>query len=279
MAEHYCVNRIVFLIGGGLAIFGSYLAVILGLTPYPGLGPSTFAGIALPALVSGLVMAAFIAIEAKETKHQTGMVGDLHAQLARKEIEISRLSALDELTGLATRLHFDETVQLEFKRSERHGRPLALMLIEIDDLQDVGDRVGALSKGYLLSEVGAMLRTQLRLNDIGCRYTIEQLAVLMPETDAIGAHQAAEKIRTLAGEREFLSTRPGEGFHLTVSQGIASMPSSTFTSHLDFLKAAESALAQARVAGRDQVFVIAADLPVADASADVAEGEAEQLAS
>lgn len=233
------------------------MAVVFGLTPYPGLGASTFASIALPALVSGLVMAAFIALEAKEAKEQNGLVGALNAQLAKKEIEISRLTHLDELTGLATRLHFDEVVQLEFKRAERHTRALSVLLVEIDDMAQIGESSGgALSKGYLLSEVGAMLRSMLRLNDIGCRYTADSLAVLLPETDAGQARVVAEKIRSLAAEREFLGHRPGAGFHLTVSQGVAVAPSARLADHVAFLKCAEAALADARASGTDQVRVV-----------------------
>jgi diguanylate cyclase (GGDEF)-like protein len=244
---------VLFLLGGAGAIFASYMAVIFGLAPAEHLGSVTVASIALPALVSGLVMTAFIATEAKSARSKAGEVHELHAQLARKEVELTRIATHDDLTGLYSRHHLDDNVNIEFKRAERHGRPLALLLVEIDDLAEMGERVGSLSKGYLLSEVASVLRTALRINDIGCRYAEASLAALLPETDADGAVVVANKIRAQLADREFLGRRTGAGFKLTVSQGAAAVPARNITSREEFLKAAETALVEAKTSGADQV--------------------------
>lgn len=247
------MKRTLLLAGGFGAVIASYMLVIFGLSPEPGAGPDTLATIALPALVSGLVMTAFIAFDRRRMRETKGVVSELNAQLARKEIEIGRLSSVDELTGLSTRHHFDENLQLEFERSQRHGRSCALLLIEIDDLAELGEHIGAMSKGYILSEVGGVLRRMLRINDLGCRYAPDRLAALLPETNAAQARSVANKIRAMVAEHEFGGKRADGGFQLTVSHGIAVAPGTSISSHKDLLRAAEGALAEAKLAGFDKV--------------------------
>lgn len=268
------MKRILFLVGGAAAIFASYMAVIFGLAPAESFGSVTLAQIALPALVSGLVMTFFIASEARNERETSGQLHELNAQLARKEIEIGRLSATDDLTGLYTRHHFDANAKLEFERANRHGRPLALLLIEIDDVDGAGERMGALTSNYLLSEVGALLRTLLRINDIGSRYTPSTLAVLLPETNAQQAALVCEKLRKLVAEREFLPQRTDSTLLITISQGIAVAPSADISAPNEFLRAGERALGSAQAAGIDQVFVAQRVIPMASRLV-----EHEQLAS
>ena len=255
MAEHLYMKRFGFAVLGVLAVAGSYIAVGASIGTEPDMGASTLAGIALPALVAGFVMTAYIAWERRDNGATRGIVGQLNAQLLRKEIEIDRLSAVDELTGLSTRHNFEDSVRTEYKRSERYKRPFAVVLVEVDDLTELGETVGKLSKGYVLSEVAAILRTMLRASDLGCRYAPDTLALLMPETEAPEARAVAERIRALVARHEFLSRHAGAAVNLTVSQGIAIAPDAAFSSHSDLLRAAEAALVAARTQGYDRVAV------------------------
>jgi diguanylate cyclase (GGDEF)-like protein len=249
------MKRFGFAVLGGLAVAASYLAVGVGVGPEPDMSVRTAAGIAFPALVAGLVMTAYIAWERRDTGETRGVVSQLSAQLVRKEIEIDRLSSVDELTGLSTRHNFEDSVRTEYKRSERYKRPFAVILVEVDDLTELGETVGKLSKGYVLSEVAAILRTMLRASDLGCRYAPDALALLMPETETPEARAVAERIRELVARHEFLSHRTSDTVKLTVSQGLAIAPDAAFASHSDLLRAAESALATARTQGYDRVAV------------------------
>jgi len=282
------MSRVVLLVAGTAAIAASFVAVFFVLPDQPGFAPSTLASIALPALVAGLVMTAYIALDFRRSREATHQVSQLSAQLIRKEIEIDRLSTVDELTGLNTRRHLDGNLKLEFERARRHQRPLALMLVELDDLQELGEHVGKLSKGYMLSELGAILRGSLRANDIGCRYTGECLALLLPETATPHARAVAEKIRALVAAHEFLGRRQGGNLTLTVSQGIAVWPAAGITSHHDLVRAAEEALGSAKASGFNQVAMfttrpatIAEDAspPAGDGAPATAPAEQEQRAS
>jgi len=172
----------------------------------------------------------------------------------RKEIEIGRLATVDELTGLYTRREFDEMIRLEFERRRRHGREFALLLLEIDEIAELGDHVGSLNKGFLIAEVSAILKHILRSNDLGCRYTNDSLAMLLPETDALKARVVAEKVRLAVSKREFMQHDQAK-MNLTVSQGIA-IAGSNMHSHAELIKLAEQALAEARSGGFDQIRII-----------------------
>jgi diguanylate cyclase (GGDEF)-like protein len=247
------MKRMLFLLGGAAAIAASYLAVIFGLSPAESFGSSTIASIALPALVSGFVVVAFIAMEAKGARDMAGKVHQLQAQLAHKEVELTRMATHDDLTGLCSRLHFDETLSLEFERARRHSRPFAIVLAEIDGLEEFTERTGSLSRSYVLAEVAALLRATLRINDTGCRYTDSCLAVLLPETDLPGAQVVAERVRMELARREFFGRGQATGSKLTVSQGIAVFPSAGLASHQDLHKAARVALIEAKSAGRGNI--------------------------
>jgi diguanylate cyclase (GGDEF)-like protein len=245
----------VFVLASGIAVGLSYVAVLAGQGAHPDLGAATIASIALPALVSGLVMTAYMAWDLRRSRAVEGEVSELNAQLVRKEIQIDRLSMVDDLTGLNTRYYFDDNLALEFKRAERFGRPLSLLLIELDDAAELGDRPGQLSKNYLLSEIGAILRSALRAHDIGCRYRGETLAILLPETEAAGARTVAEKTRSMLASHEFFGRRFGAALGLSVSQGIAVAPIPGVDSPDRLLEAADAALIAARTAGFGEVRV------------------------
>lgn len=244
------MKRIAFLGGGAVAVFSSYVAVLA--IPAESLGAPQVLSIAFPGIVSGLVMIAYAAWEARNLAQARAEAGELSAQLARKEIEIGRLAAVDELTGLATRREFDDNLRLELARARRHGRELSLLLLEIDDLADLGEAFGRLGKGYLISEAAGVLRHGLRVNDIGCRFTSDRLAMLLPETGAAQALSVAGSVRRAVADHQFLDAVQHDGVRITVSQGIASL-GPWVTKYTDLVRGAEQALGEARIAGFDQV--------------------------
>jgi len=258
LVEHRGVKRFAFVIFGGAAVGLSYLGVMYGQGSAPTFNATTIASIALPALVAGLVMTVYIAWDLRQEKGVEGTVQELSTQLVRKEIQIDRLSTLDELTGLPTRQQMVENLDLEWKRAQRFGRTLALVLIQLDDPEGV--RSTKLSKNYLLSEIGAILRSNVRAHDIGCRYDAETLAILLPETNGTQACIVAGKIRSQLTTHEFFGRRFGAALGLTLSQGIAIGPSTSVDTPETLLEAAESALLDARVGGTDQVRLYGATL-------------------
>jgi diguanylate cyclase (GGDEF)-like protein len=254
------MNRALIIVGACAIISASYLAVIFGIAPDTTVGPVAFASIAIPGVVTGIVMAAYIIWETRNAREARQRTDELSAQLIRKEIEIGRLSTVDELTGLYSRREFDEMMRLEFERYRRHKREMAFLILEIDDIAELGEHVGSLGKGFLLAEVSAILKHALRTIDLGCRYTNDSLAMLLPETDGAKARVVAGKIQAAVSQHEFLGQREDGKLKLSVSQGIAVVGPGVKT-HVELMKTAEQALAEARASGFDEVKIVEREQP------------------
>jgi two-component system cell cycle response regulator len=253
------MNRALVVTGAGIAVLASYLVVILGIAPDTSVGPLAFASIAVPGIVTGLVMAAYVMWETRNALEARQHSNELSAQLMRREIEIGRLSTVDEQTGLYTRREFDQLLRLEIERFRRHRHTAAVLLLQIDDVTRQGASVGHLSKGLLLAELSDILKRVLRSIDLGCRYSHDAVGLLLPETDVDQALVVAGKVQAAVSEHGFLG-QAGDSqtrLHLTVSQGIA-VVGPWATSESDVLHAAEQALMDARTAGTDQVNVVEA---------------------
>jgi diguanylate cyclase (GGDEF)-like protein len=246
------VKRVAFLGLGFCAVVASYMAAIFGVAPDASIGAAKIASIVLPGIISAAVLIAYAVWEGRNLHRAQERADELSAQLVRKEIEIGRLATVDELTGLYTRREFDEMIRLEFERRRRHKRELTLLLLEIDDLAELGEHVGKLGKGYLLSEVAASLRQELRTIDLGCRYTADSLAMLLPETNRTQAFVVAEKLRRRVERQHFLEQMQQGGVQLTISVGIATVDDA-MRSHAELMRAGEQALYEAKSAGFSQV--------------------------
>ena len=255
------MKKLGFVLLGGLAIGLSFGALSVGHSSSGGVSADKVVSIALPALVSALVCVAYLAAR-NELNKTKGAVNELNAQLLRKEIELDHLSSLDELTGLYARRHFDEQARLEFERSQRYKRPLALLLIEIDDIHVLGERVGRLGRGFLLSQVSEILRARLRVNDVGGRYTQETMALLLPDSGEGQAIAVADKIRSQVAVDSFMGEPYDNPIRLTLSIGISLAPHESLQTYADLEKAAEGALYTAKAAGFDSLYVHGSSRPV-----------------
>lgn len=109
-----------------------------------------------------------------------------------------RLDALtrqDSLTGLANRQHLDRRTDEEIMRWERYHRPLSLVLIDLDHFGAINERYGRAAADEALLHVGTVLRQSIRSLDLAARYGGEEFAVLLPETNDMGALIVAERLR------------------------------------------------------------------------------------
>jgi len=142
------------------------------------------------------------------------------AHLERTE----RSAITDALTGLSNRRHFSGCLGLEVRRCRRYRLRLSLLMLDLDEFKRLNDRYGHPFGDLVLQRVGRVLRRAVREADIACRYGGEEFAVILPETDRLGGHAVAERIRQHI-EREFADTPVGNRrIRLTLSGGIASYP-------------------------------------------------------
>jgi diguanylate cyclase (GGDEF)-like protein len=133
------------------------------------------------------------------------------------EHQLRELSVTDALTGLANyRLLVDRLIS-EMVRSQRTGRPFALLLLDVDGLKRINDKFGHLTGSRALSRVGDALRAACRAMDTPARYGGDEFAVILPETDAAMAQRIAERI-------EDSLARDGQTPPVTVSIGVSMYP-------------------------------------------------------
>jgi diguanylate cyclase (GGDEF)-like protein len=164
--------------------------------------------------------------------------------------DVSRMAVTDGLTGLANYRSFTQTMARELDRAARFGRPIGLLLLDIDHFKLVNDTHGHPRGDAVLIELAARVRAQVRDIDTVARYGGEELVVVLPETDVLGAEQAAERIRTAVRERPFGA--PGQvPLQVTVSLGVAVHPRHGATATA-LLRAADEALYEAKRGGRDR---------------------------
>jgi diguanylate cyclase (GGDEF)-like protein len=173
-------------------------------------------------------------------------------QIKDTNIKLHQLTMQDGLTGIANRRYFDLSFELEWKRADRHKRPLSVLLIDIDYFKQYNDTYGHQRGDDALKQVAATIRAgTCRAGDIAARYGGEEFVVVLPETDMQGALRIAERIQEgIAGLRIMhgaSSTAP----EITVSIGIGTMVPDLENSRLQLLELADQALLTAKREGRN----------------------------
>ncbi len=175
--------------------------------------------------------------------------------------EMRSLARHDHLTGLLTRREMDRVLEEELIRSHRYGHPVALILIDLDHFKQVNDTYGHVSGDAALRAVAGVVTQCARDTDRAARYGGDELAVLLPETDHVGACVLAERIRAkvaAAGvdappDAKSDAKSDARTIPLTLSIGVAALPGSTAATPSEFIARADSALYQAKRGGRNQV--------------------------
>jgi diguanylate cyclase (GGDEF)-like protein/putative nucleotidyltransferase with HDIG domain len=144
------------------------------------------------------------------------MLAEAQARIAQLEEELRGKAERDSVTGLATLDRFRTALELESGRARRHGRPVAVAVVDVDDFRALMARHGHATGDDVLREVARVLDQETRATDTACRAGGDEFAVLMPETDLPGAAAFAERM-VLALEK----TRAGAVEGIRVSVGIA----------------------------------------------------------
>lgn len=165
--------------------------------------------------------------------------------------QLEALASRDGLTGLFNHRTFYAMLDGELARSRRFAHPLSLLLIDIDHFKRVNDTFGHQAGDAALKTLGELLVRETRAVDRVARYGGEELAVLLPETDANRASSVAERIRGSVQAGAF-GNGDGKPIPLTVSVGVASFPA-----HADdtrsLVAAADTALYAGKQGGRNRV--------------------------
>jgi len=168
-----------------------------------------------------------------------------------------RVQALqDPLTGIANRRRFDEMLGVEFRRAQRLAEPVSILMIDIDCFKSYNDTYGHPAGDACLRMVAAKIEAQLRRSgDLLGRYGGEEFACVLPGADGAGALRVAEQVRTAIELMVIAHSASPRGF-LTVSIGVVTInPPREDEGPAEYVEAADTALYQAKHAGRNMVCV------------------------
>jgi len=175
----------------------------------------------------------------------------LQDELREKNTMLARLSTTDPVTGLRTRRYATEVLNIEWIRARRYRTPMAVMMADLDHFKRVNDEYGHPAGDAVLRGVSEVLRQTLRAVDVAGRYGGEEVLVILPQTEAEGALQLAERWRQAIEAARF--TAPdGRGVEVTVSIGVASFDPGHATAD-ELVAAADEALYRAKHQGRNRV--------------------------
>ena len=153
---------------------------------------------------------------------------------ARRIEQAERLAGTDDLTGLCNVRALTSTLRREAARASRTGRPLSVLVIDLDGFKQVNDRHGHLRGSRVLMEVAALLREGTREIDVVARYGGDEFAVVLPDTGGDDAVSAADRLRARIARHVFLRGAGG-CIRLTASVGVAtrSGPATSVSALLD----------------------------------------------
>jgi len=171
------------------------------------------------------------------------------ANLRMKE-KLREDSIRDSLTGLFNRRYMIETLNLEIAQAERTGRPLAVIMADIDNYKNINDRFGHAVGDHVLFGVSRVLQENIRRGDIACRYGGDEFVLVMPGVSLEVGMTRAESIRAKIEHLDF-SFVTGDSGRISVSLGVATFPQQAEDVE-SLLKAADNALYVAKGQGRNQ---------------------------
>jgi diguanylate cyclase (GGDEF)-like protein len=160
---------------------------------------------------------------------------------------LTEMATSDPLTGLANHRTFHERLKTEVARALRHGRPLSLVLVDLDQFKEINDTAGHGAGDKVLAAVAADLQQVARTEDVLARIGGDEFALLLPETSSMDALAFVERLRST------VSARRVQGYRATLSAGISDITHALNAEQL--FRYADGALYWAKAKGRDCAWV------------------------
>jgi diguanylate cyclase (GGDEF)-like protein len=174
-------------------------------------------------------------------------------QLQEANRDLTRLSTLDGLTGIANRRMFDQTLEVEWNRARRMGTHFSLILADIDHFKRLNDAIGHQMGDECLKLVAAELaKSARRATDLVARFGGEEFALILPGADPLQAAQLAESARLGVERLGIRHPNQPTGASVTISLGVASAIGDLFPSAEALVRAADGALYAAKHQGRNR---------------------------
>ncbi len=164
--------------------------------------------------------------------------------------DLKTLAAIDGLTGLYNRRHFETLCVAEWARFQRYLRPLSILIIDVDHFKAINDRFGHDVGDSALKIISNVCNSAKRDSDISARIGGEEFALLLPETNEAAARIVAQRLCDMVGEHS--PTVHDEKLNLSVSIGIATATLS-MSGITTLMKRGDDALYESKRGGRNRV--------------------------
>lgn len=175
-------------------------------------------------------------------------------RLLRLQRELEALSYQDGLTGAANRRRLDVVLETEWASGRRSGRPLSLIMLDIDCFKQYNDLFGHLAGDDCLRRVVEVVgASALRPRDLLARFGGEEFALVLPETDRDAALRVAQRCRALIAEAAIPHPASEVSPLLTLSMGVATVLPSDVVAPTWLLETADRRLYHAKQGGRDRI--------------------------
>jgi diguanylate cyclase (GGDEF)-like protein len=195
-----------------------------------------------------------IELEAKKSIIEMSMaLQAANSEVQRENNELKSIAYYDALSGLGNRRQYDSMLEAEIDRSSRMGRPLSLVIIDIDFFKKVNDTYGHAAGDAVIAGVAARLNLHIRNYDFLFRIGGEEFALILPESKEEECQLVSERLRkSIAAEPfEFGS----EAISVTISMGGTIYFPSSITTSDELFKRADKNLYLAKKAGRNQIIL------------------------
>ena len=226
------------------------------------------AAVALPVFVQGRAAGVFFLRTEKgdpQLRPEDVAFANTIAQAAARVLENEeRRSAMyrrqvsagttDELTGCASLDALDRRLRDEFERARRYSLHFSVVLIDIEQLREINDRLGQAAGDRVLGEVGVILQRELRAPDFVARYGGDEFACVLPETDGPGGRHFIERLRQVFARHTFADLGPAKA--PAISAGVVAYPHSEALRPEDLFTLAEGALQKAKGGAPDRIAVV-----------------------
>jgi two-component system, cell cycle response regulator len=179
-------------------------------------------------------------------------IKDLNDQLSRANKRLQELVDIDDLTGLYNMRSIYQRLDTELSRARRYGRPLSVVMLDMDNFKSVNDGNDHLFGSFVLAEIGKIIKATIRSVDFAARYGGDEFLIALPETTQEGAELFCERLRQTIAEKTF--NKDGISMKLSASLGIGS--SEALEAGFDarnLVRVADHALYEAKRAGKNRV--------------------------
>jgi diguanylate cyclase (GGDEF)-like protein len=232
-------------------------AAFAGSPEYVNIMLSQLAGKTLAALVYSIVLATYLRyfnVAESMVVGEGRALGAMFRVLTYRQRyeELQKIVVRDALTNVYNRGFFDEAIEKYVAMSKRSGRPICMMMVDVDFFKRVNDTFGHAEGDRVLQLIAASISASLRVSDYVCRYGGEEFAILLPQTELAQAAVLAERIVAELPRALATGWRGAEAMKITVTIGVAEFPLEAGDG-AGLVRVADRRLYAGKAAGRNRV--------------------------